>query len=79
MSGEHIIERSAELRGLRKFDDAIALIESNIDKVDEDVKLNAWLEAFYAAKEKGDLAQAKKFASLVASEDPKVPSIQKYL
>lgn len=79
MSGENIIRQSAALRGQGKFDEAIVLIESNIDAIDDDIKLNAWLEAFYAAKEKGDQAQAKKYASLVAAEDPDVPSIQSYL
>lgn len=79
MSGKNIIYQSAALRGQGKFDEAIALIESNIDAIDDDIKLNAWLEAFSAAKDKGDLAQAKKYASLVAAEDPMVPSIQSYL
>ena len=79
LSGENIIRQSAALRGQGKCDDAITLIESNIDSIDADIKLNAWLEAFYAAKEKGDSAQAKKFALLVANEDPDVPSIQTYL
>jgi len=79
LSGENIIRESAVLRGQGKFEDAITLIESNIDSIDADIKLNAWLEAFKAAKEKGDAAQTKKFALLVASEDPEIPSIQEYL
>ncbi|PUE20472.1 hypothetical protein B9Z38_09115 [Limnohabitans sp. MMS-10A-160] len=79
MSGENIIQQSAALRGQGKFDEAIAQIESTIDAIDDEIKLNAWLEAFYAAKEKGDQAQARKYASLVAAEDPDVPSIQSYL
>lgn len=79
MSGEDTIRQSAALRGQGKFDEAITLIESNIEEIDDDIKLNAWLEAFNAAKEKGDQAQAKKYASLVALEDPGVPSIQRYL
>jgi len=79
VSGENIIKQSAALRGEGKFDEAINLIESNIGKIDDDIKLNAWLEAFYTAKEKGDQTQIKKYASLVATEDPNVPSIQSYL
>lgn len=79
MSGENFIKQSAALRGQGKFDEAIQVIESNIGLIDDDIKLNAWLEAFYAAKEKGDPAQAKKYASLVAAEDAGVPSIQDYL
>jgi hypothetical protein len=77
--GENIIKQSAALRGEYKFDEATNLIESNIGKIDDDIKLNAWLEAFYAAKEKGDQTQIKKYASFVAVEDPNVPSIQSYL
>jgi SLT domain-containing protein len=79
ISGENIIKQSAALRGEGKFDEAINLIESNIGGIDGDIKLNAWLEAFYAAKEKGDQTQAKRYASLAAAEDPNVPSIQSYL
>lgn len=79
MSGENIIKQSASLRGQGKFDEAIELIETNIDSIDDDIKLNAYLEAFYAAEEKGDSTQTKKYASLVANEDPDVPSIQDYL
>jgi hypothetical protein len=79
MSGENIILQSAALRRQGKFDEAIALIESNIDAIDDDIKLNAWLEAFHAAEGKGDQAQAKKYATFVAAEDPDVPSIQSYL
>ena len=79
MSGENFIKQSVAFRGQRKFDEAIALIEANIAAIDDDIKLNAWLEAFRAAEEKGDQAQAKKYALLVASEDPDVPSIQSYI
>ena len=79
MSGENIIQQSAALRGQGKFDEAINLIETNINSIDPDIQLNAYLEAFKAAKEKGDASQTKKYALLVAKEDPNVPSIQSYL
>jgi len=79
MAGEDIIDESASLRTLGDFDEAIALIEANIDSIDVDLKLNAYLEAFYASEEKGDLAQTKKYAALAAKEYPDIPSIQKYL
>lgn len=79
MSSENIINESAALRGLGRFDDAIELIEENIESIDTDAKVVAYLEAFKAAKEKGDLSLTKKYALLVASEDPNVPSIQDFL
>lgn len=77
--GEEIIKKSAAFRGQGKFDSAIRLIEENITSIDPDIQLNAWLEAFYAAKEKGDKVLAKTYAQKVAKEDPNVPSIQNYL
>jgi tetratricopeptide (TPR) repeat protein len=79
MSGENIVRQSAALRGESKYDEAIELIESNIEEIDDDIELIAWLEAFKAADEKGDKEQAKKYANIVAKEDPNVPSIQAYL
>jgi hypothetical protein len=79
VKGDIIIKQSAVLRGQYKFDEAIKLIENNIDSIDPDIHLNAWLEAFYAAKEKGDKDLTKKYAQAVANEDPDVPSIQDYL
>lgn len=75
----NIIERSAALRGQFKFDEAIKLIEDNIDSIDSDIRVIAWLEAFKAAIEKSDIVLIKKYAQAVAKEDPNVPSIQEYL
>lgn len=77
--GEGIIHECAKLRGEYKFDQAIKLIEDNIDEIHPDIKVNAWLEAFKAAKEKGDDDLCKKYAKKVAMEDANVPSIQEYL
>lgn len=79
MMGDEIIRKSAALRGLRNFDEAINLIEANINSINPDLRLNAYLEAFKAAIEKGNELQAKKYAKLIANEDPDVPSIQAYL
>ena len=79
IQGEEIIKQSALLRGQRQFDEAIRLIDSNIDAFDPSIRLNAWLEAFYAAKEKGDEALTRKYAKEVANEEPTLPSIQGYL
>lgn len=79
IQGSEIIRESAALRAKGQFDEAIKLIEKNIDAIDPDIRLNAWLEAFKAAKGKGDVVQAKKYAKAVAAEEPDVPSIQEYL
>jgi len=77
--GDEIVKQSAAFRGQNKFDEAIKLIENNIDSIEPDIRINAWLEAFYAAKEKGDKELTKKYARAVANEDPEIPSIQGYL
>lgn len=79
MQGEDIIRKSAKLRGLRKFDEAIELINDNFSCIDPSIRINAKLEQFYAAEEKGDKVLAKKFAQEIAQEDRNVPCIQKYL
>ena len=79
IQGDEIIKQSATFRGLKQFDKAIKLIEDNIDSINKDIRVNAWLEAFYAAKEKDDKELIKKYARLVSNEDPEVPSIQDYL
>lgn len=79
IQGEEIIKQSALLRGQRQFDAAIKLIENNIGNFDPSIRLNAWLEAFYAAKEKGDETLTRKYAIEVAKEEPNMPSVQGYL
>ena len=76
LKGSEFTQESAFLRGLGKFDEAIEIIENNIDIT---IKPIAWLAAFYAARDKGDLILAKKYAKLVSIEDPNIPSIKNYI
>lgn len=79
VQGEEIIQKSASLREQKEFDEAIKLIEENIDLIDPSIRMNAWLEAFKAAEESGNSALAKKYAQVAAQEYPDLPSIKKYL
>ena len=79
MQGEEIIQKSASLRGQKEFDEAMKLIEENIDLIDPSIRMNAWLEAFEAAEESGSSSLAKKYAQVLAQENPDLPSIKKYL
>ncbi|MCX6177926.1 MAG: hypothetical protein NT163_00880 [Chlorobiales bacterium] len=79
IQGEEIIQKSVSLRDQREFDDAVKLIEENIDLIDPSIRMNAWLEAFRAAEEKGDFHLAKKIALIVAQENPNEPEIENYL
>lgn len=74
-----IIHTAASLRGEGRFDDAITFIEANMGKMDSDIKLNALMEAFYAAKEKGDVGLTTSYAVKIAVLDHDIPSIQAYL
>ena len=79
VQGEEIIQKSASLRGQKEFDEAIKLIEENIDLIDPSIRINAWIEAFKAAEESGNPSLAKKYAQVVGQENPDLPSIKKYL
>ena len=59
VQGEEIIQKSASLREEKEFDEAIKLIEENIDLIDPSIRSNAWLEAFKAAEESGNFSLAK--------------------
>ena len=76
---KELVMQSAALRGSGQFQEAIDLIESNLSTLDEETRLPALLNAFYAAIEAGFLIKAKELALLVAREDPNVPSIQPFL
>ena len=79
IKGSEFTQESAFLRGLGKFDEAINIIEKNIDNIDITIQPIGWLAAFYAARDKGDLILAKKYAKLVSIEDPNIPSIKDYI
>jgi len=77
--GSEYIIKSSYLRGLRKYEDAIDIIEKNIDNIDVTIQTVAWLAAFYAAKDAKNINLANKYAKLVAEDDNQIPSIQNYL
>lgn len=79
IEGIEFTQESAFLRGLGKYDEAINVIEKNIDNIDITIQAIGWLAAFYAARDKGDLILAKKYAKLVSIEDPNLPSIKSYI
>ncbi len=79
MAGENIVRQSAVLRGQGKLIEAIKVIEDNLKLIDSDVRPVAYLAAFGAAHENGNVSLAKKYAWLVAIDDPDLPSIQNYL
>lgn len=79
ITGDKYVLQSAVLRGQGRFDDAIRIIEENIDRIDPDVRVVAWLNAFKAAHEQGDKKRTKRFARNVAELDPDVPNIRDYL
>lgn len=79
MSAADHIKKSAALRGKGQFDEAIAEIENNRASFDEITIEVALLQAIYAAAEKGDDAKAKSLAQELATYDPDIPTVKKYL
>ncbi|MBW3243510.1 hypothetical protein KUV57_12625 [Epibacterium sp. DP7N7-1] len=77
--GEEFIWQSATLRGQNKFDEAIAVIDENMNQISPTIKFNALNEKFQAAREKGDEKLAQKMAREMSKEHPNFPSIQGYL
>ena len=74
------IMRSASLRGLGSFNEAIDLIDEALEKAprNHDLRLNANLEGLRAAEEGGLTNEARRFAAAVAETDPNFPMIMKY-
>lgn len=79
IKGQNIIRESAALRGQKEFQKAIDLVQNNFDELDDTIKLNGWLECFYAARDMNDKQAACRFAAEIAKEHPELPSIQSYL
>jgi hypothetical protein len=73
------ILQAAELRGQGRLQEAINLIEANLNQLDRDKLVPALLEAFRAAVELNNPGKAMVFAMAIASEDREIPSIQAYL
>ncbi len=74
-----IVQQAALLRGARRFQDAISLIELHLSELDRDTVVPALREAFLAAIEMEDKGKAMIFAMAIASEEPEMPAIQDYL
>lgn len=79
IQGEDVIRLAAELRGRRKFKEAIDHVLENFGRLDETIQLIGWRECFLAAEEAGDEESARRFAAEIAKEEPNLPSIQSYI
>jgi len=74
-----IVLDASVLRARYQYEDAIRLIQKNIESFDPNLKLKGYLEMFYSSRDGGDHEFAKKVAKLIAEDDPKLPPIQDYL
>lgn len=74
-----IVLNASVLRARYQYEDAIRLIQKNIDSFEPNLKLKGYLEMFYSSRDGGDHEFAKKVAKMIAKEDPKLPPIQDYL
>lgn len=75
MKGNEIIQESVALRGQGKYREAIDLIEANLPGIEEEIRLNAQLEAFRAAVEAGDVGMAHEYATTIAAGESGRPSV----
>ena len=55
------------------------MVEDNLDRIDNDLKINAYLEMFYAAREAGMDKKAMQYAISVSQIDPEFPTTKQYL
>ncbi len=67
---EEIVHQSVQLRAKHYFNEAIELIENNIDTIDPARRASAWWEAFNVARAKGDTELAKKYILAIDEVDP---------
>jgi hypothetical protein len=74
-----VILKATSFRAQEQYDQCIKLIMDNLPQIDPDVQMNAWLEIFRAATEKGDDVLARRAAREVARHHPGLPAIQDYL
>lgn len=79
MDVKQTVLEAAALRGQRRFNDAIELVEKNYEGLDPDLRVMALIEAFKAADEATLVEKAKALAHQIAIEEPDLPSIQSYL
>ena len=80
VSGADHIKKSASLRRLGLYEQAVAEIEDNLDQFCNDEMILALLQAFYAAKKGKNLgAKAIELARRLATLDSEIPTVNKYL
>ena len=80
MSGADHIKKSANLRRLGLYSAAVAEIEDNFELFAGDEVILALLQAFYAAKKGEGLgAKAVSVAQQLATLDPGIPTVNKFL
>ncbi len=77
--GSDIILDAAALRANGNYQAAIDYIEANIERVDSDIRVNAYLEAFRAAVALRQNEKARDYAAKIAQKEPNLPSIQDWI
>lgn len=76
---KNVVLQSAEYRAKKLYKEAVEVVESNLSSLNDETRLPALLNAFYSAKEAGNIDKAKEIASLIYNEDPNIPSIKDFL
>ncbi|MGB1580304.1 MAG: hypothetical protein ACPHER_02205 [Nevskiales bacterium] len=60
-TGEQVIAACELLLAEQRFDEVITWVEHTIESIPPQLHAQAWTEAFYAARAKGDTELAKQF------------------
>ena len=67
--GEQVISACELLLAQQRFDEVITWVEHTIESIPPELHAQAWTEAFYAAKGKGDTELAKQFMMAIDRVD----------
>lgn len=76
---ENVIAQSAALRAQGKYDEAVSVVESALHQLDDETRLVALMQAFYAARDGNREMKARELARRISAIEPETPSIQSYL
>ena len=74
-----IVHEVTALRGSRDFKGAVRLVRERAAELDDDSRLPALLQAFYAATEGGLAAGAHDLATRIDAIDTDVPTVKTFL
>jgi hypothetical protein len=76
---ENVVHGAAVRYGARDYAGTVRFVAENEHLLDDDTRVPALMQAFYAARDGGMQREARELAVRIAAEDPNVPTIQPFL